>query len=117
VGHPVIEAKRIRKENAKVEVLRAYPHETTRCLREQVQGAKAELVSNLDDVGMSEWEDRREKKVIAPPDDEQTYDISSRIKKCQTHIDNHMYHCWRRVSGALHSHVAGLRCDLQEADA
>jgi hypothetical protein len=27
---------------------------------------KAELVFNLDDVGMSEWEDRKEKKVIIP---------------------------------------------------
>jgi hypothetical protein len=27
---------------------------------------KAELVFNLDEVGMSEWEDRKEKKVIVP---------------------------------------------------
>jgi hypothetical protein len=27
---------------------------------------KAELIFNLDEVGMSEWEDRKEKKVIVP---------------------------------------------------
>jgi hypothetical protein len=27
---------------------------------------KAELVFNLDEVGMSEWEDRKERKVIVP---------------------------------------------------
>jgi hypothetical protein len=49
-----------------LEIARAFLDETTRCLREQVQGMKAELVFNLDEVGMSEWEDRKEKKVIVP---------------------------------------------------
>jgi hypothetical protein len=38
--------------------------ETIRCLREYVHGMKAELVFNLDEAGMSDWDDRKDKKVI-----------------------------------------------------
>jgi hypothetical protein len=34
--------------------------------RKHVQWMRAELVSNLNEVGMSGWEDRKEKKVIVP---------------------------------------------------
>jgi hypothetical protein len=34
-------------------------------LHEYVQGCVAELVFNLDELGISEWEDRKTKKVIA----------------------------------------------------
>jgi hypothetical protein len=34
------------------------------CLREHVQGMKTELVFSLDEIGMSEWENRKERKMI-----------------------------------------------------
>jgi hypothetical protein len=33
-------------------------------LRECIQGIKVELVFNLDEIGILEWEDRKDKKVI-----------------------------------------------------
>jgi hypothetical protein len=49
-----------------LEVPRAFLGETIRCLREYVHGMKAELMFNFDEVGMSEWENRKPKKVIVP---------------------------------------------------
>jgi hypothetical protein len=40
--------------------------ETIYCRREYVQGIKKELVFNLDEVGLSEWEDRKDKEVFVP---------------------------------------------------
>jgi hypothetical protein len=54
------------QEEVRLEVPRVFLDETNRCLRDHVQGMKAELVFNLDEVGISEWEDRKDKKVIVP---------------------------------------------------
>jgi hypothetical protein len=54
------------QEEARREVPRVFLDETICCLREYVQGMKAELVFNLDEVGLSEWEDRKDKRVIVP---------------------------------------------------
>jgi hypothetical protein len=62
----LFETKSTPQEEVRLEVPRAFLDETTRCLREHVQGMKAELVFNLDEVGISEWEDRKQKKVIVP---------------------------------------------------
>jgi hypothetical protein len=62
----LFETKSTPQEHVRLEVPRAFLDETTRCLREYVQGMKPELVFNLDEVGMSEWEDRKVKKVIIP---------------------------------------------------
>jgi hypothetical protein len=44
----------------------AFLDETTSCLREYVHGMKAKLVFSLNEVGISEWEDRKPKKVVVP---------------------------------------------------
>jgi hypothetical protein len=62
----LIETKSTPQENARLEVSRAFLNEMIRRLREHFQEMKAELVFNLDEVGMSGWEDRKEKKVIVP---------------------------------------------------
>jgi hypothetical protein len=54
------------QEDARLEVPRAFLEGTVNYLREPVQGMKAELDFNLDEVGMSEWEDRKVMKVIVP---------------------------------------------------
>jgi hypothetical protein len=51
-----------------------------------------------------------------PKDDERSDDTSSRITKCETHIDNHVYHSWWRVSDDLRCAIAGLRACSPEAD-
>jgi hypothetical protein len=60
----LLETKSTPQAKARLEVSRAFLDETIRCLREHVQGMKAELIFNLGEAGMSEWEDRQEKKVI-----------------------------------------------------
>jgi hypothetical protein len=79
-------------------------------LREYVHGMEAELVFNLDEAGMSDWDDRKDKKVIVTKtmDGQTIHDTRSRITKRETHIDNHVYHyCWR-VLDALHCDITGL---------
>jgi hypothetical protein len=60
------ETKSTPQEDAILEVLRAFLDETVNYLREHVQGMKAELSFHLDEVGMSEWEDRNVRKAIVP---------------------------------------------------
>jgi hypothetical protein len=54
------------QEHPRLEISREFLDETTRCLREHVHAMKADLVFNLDEVGMSGWEDRKERKVTVP---------------------------------------------------
>jgi hypothetical protein len=60
------ETKSTPQEDARLEVTRIFLNETVRGRGEYVQGMKAELVFNLDEVGVSEWEDCRDKKVVIP---------------------------------------------------
>jgi hypothetical protein len=73
------------QEHPRLEVPREFLDETTCDLREHVHATKAELVFNLAEVGMSEWEDRKEKKVILPMTmDDQT--IHYRESRSMKHI-------------------------------
>jgi hypothetical protein len=58
------ETKSTPEEDLRLKVPRAFLDEMICCLREYIQEMKSELVFNLDEVGMSEWEDRKDKKVI-----------------------------------------------------
>jgi hypothetical protein len=58
------ETKSTLQEETRLEVPHAFMDQTIHRLREYVQEMKAELVFNLDEVDMSEWEDRKDKKVI-----------------------------------------------------
>jgi hypothetical protein len=49
-------------------------------------------------------------------DDGQSDDTSSRITKCDPHIDNHICHRSIRVPDALHCDIAGFGALAQEAD-
>jgi hypothetical protein len=62
----VIETKTAVEADMRLKVPRAFLGETICCLREHLRRTKAELVFNLDEVGMSEWEDRKDKKVTFP---------------------------------------------------
>jgi hypothetical protein len=54
------------QEDARLAVPCVFLDETMRCLGEYVHGIKSELVFNLDEVGVSEWEDRKDEKVVIP---------------------------------------------------
>jgi hypothetical protein len=50
----------------RLEVAREFLDETTSDVRGHFHRMKVKLVFNLDEVGMSEWEDRKEKKIVVP---------------------------------------------------
>jgi hypothetical protein len=54
------------QEDPRLEMSRAFLDKTKHFLREYVQGMKAKLIFNLDEVGMSEWENQKDMKVIIP---------------------------------------------------
>jgi hypothetical protein len=56
--------KSISQEDPILEVPCAFLDDTIYFLREYVQRMKEELVFNFDEVAMSEWEDRKDKRVI-----------------------------------------------------
>jgi hypothetical protein len=49
-----------------LEVPRCFLDERMRCITQFVHGCLSELVSNFDQVGISDWKDRTEKNVIVP---------------------------------------------------
>jgi hypothetical protein len=61
----VIETMSAPQEEQRSQVPRAFLERTIQDLHEYVQGCGAELVFNLDEVGISDWEHRKTKKVIA----------------------------------------------------
>jgi hypothetical protein len=54
------------QEEVRLEVPRVFLDETGRRLRDHVQGMKSELVFNLDEVGIFECDDRKDRKAIIP---------------------------------------------------
>jgi hypothetical protein len=60
------ETKKTPQEDARLEVPLVFLNEIVRCLGECVHGMKAELVFNLDEVGVFEWEDSKDKNLIIP---------------------------------------------------
>jgi hypothetical protein len=61
-----IEERAERSRSVTRKVPRVFLDETICYLREFVQVMKEELVFDLDEVGMSDWEDRKDKKVVVP---------------------------------------------------
>jgi hypothetical protein len=84
-GDSLSERKRTPQEGTMLEVPRTFLEEIISCLREFVQTIKAELVFNLDEVGMSDWEARKDKKVVLPTGlNDQT--IHHRVSRNVKHI-------------------------------
>jgi hypothetical protein len=62
----LFEMKRSPQENQRLEVPRVFLEAVIEGIRSHVHNACADLVFNLDEIGISEWEDRVERKVMAP---------------------------------------------------
>jgi hypothetical protein len=58
--------KSVPQETPRLEIRRCFLDKTIQCISQFVQGRPTQLVFNLDEVGISEWEDRKSKKVIVP---------------------------------------------------
>jgi hypothetical protein len=61
----VIQTKRGAQEWQRSHVPAVFPERIIQTVHECIQGRVTELVFNLDEVGISDWEDRKTKKVIA----------------------------------------------------
>jgi hypothetical protein len=60
------ETKSLPQENSRLEVPQVFHDAEIEGFQHHVHGSCAELVFNLDEVGMSEWEERHQRKVIVP---------------------------------------------------
>jgi hypothetical protein len=54
------------QENTRLEVPREFLRKTLRRMKDAVKGCVRDLVFNLDEVGVSDWEDRKSKRVVVP---------------------------------------------------
>jgi F0F1-type ATP synthase gamma subunit len=54
------------QENPQLEIPQSFLDKIMACFSEHLLDSCAELVFNLDEVGISEWEDRASRKVIVP---------------------------------------------------
>jgi hypothetical protein len=54
------------QENTRLEILQLFLGTIVECLKQYVPVCRAELVFNSDEVGISEWEDQVQRKVIVP---------------------------------------------------
>jgi hypothetical protein len=54
------------QEVHRLEVPRRFLDETVRCINEFVNGLPTQFIFNLDETGISEWEDRASKSAIVP---------------------------------------------------
>jgi hypothetical protein len=62
----VIQTRSTPQEEQRLQVPRAFLKRTVRDLNEHVQGCVSELVFNLNEVGISDWENRKARKVVIP---------------------------------------------------
>jgi hypothetical protein len=62
----LFETESIPQENPRLEVPRIVLEAAIEGFREYIHNVCGELVSNLDEIGISEWEDRTQRRVIVP---------------------------------------------------
>jgi hypothetical protein len=62
----LFETKSVPQENPRLDVPRAFLEAATDGFRDHIHNACAELLFNLEEIGISEWEDRRARRVIVP---------------------------------------------------
>jgi hypothetical protein len=62
----VIQTKSAPQEEQRLQVPRVFLKRTVKALHDHVQGCVADLVFNLDEVGISDWEDRKTTRVVVP---------------------------------------------------
>jgi hypothetical protein len=65
-AHELFEVKSIPQENPRLEVPRVFLEAAIDGFRDHVHNACAGLLFNFDEIGVNKWEDRSERRVIAP---------------------------------------------------
>jgi hypothetical protein len=94
----IIQTTHSPQEEQRLQVPRLFLERTVQNLNEYIQGCTAELVFNLDEVGISDWEDRKARKAVIPVTmrGQTRHDRSRSISKGETHLDDCLcFRCWR----------------------
>jgi hypothetical protein len=66
--HPdeIMQTTSVPEKQQRLQIPRMFPERTVHDLKEHIQGCVVEPVFNLDEVGISDWQDRETRKVLAP---------------------------------------------------
>jgi hypothetical protein len=86
----IIQAKSSARKEQRLQVPRMFLERTLQNFNEYVEGCTAELVFNLDEVGVSDCEDRKGRKVVIPATmgSQTKLDISRNILKGETYLSD-----------------------------
>jgi hypothetical protein len=114
--HPdkIIKTKSVSQEQKRLQVPRMFLERTVQDRKEHVQVCVAELVFNLDEAGILDWEDRKTKTktktAIAPTTmiGQTMHDTSRNISNRETYFGDCLCLCCRRIVHSLYNHVASL---------
>jgi hypothetical protein len=71
------------QENPRLQVLKQFPDDYVKLIKEYVPPVPTELIFNIDERGFSDWEERRPKPVLIPPEFERSvlhYPINRAIR-------------------------------------
>jgi hypothetical protein len=108
----LIEAASPPQEEPRLQVSRIFLDETSEGMKAAVHLRPSDLEFNLDEVGISDWDDHRPKRGVVPISAQgQTIHRGSArfISEPQTRINCHLYINGWTMSYAIHGHVAGLK--------
>jgi hypothetical protein len=90
-----------------LQVPQAFLHRTVENLKEYVQGCTTELVFNIDEVGISDWEDCKTRNIMVP-DHARRGDRSLNISRSQTYFGDCSCLCDWKITHPVDNHVAGF---------
>jgi hypothetical protein len=95
------------QEEPRLQVSRIFLKETIRSMHETLQGCPADLAVNLDEVGTSDWKDRKPKKVVVPltVSAQHSQHSPSNISERETHLDCHMHLSGWRVAYSIRGYI------------
>jgi hypothetical protein len=99
------------EEEQHLQVPRVFLERTVQSLNEYVQGCTAELVFNLDEVGILDWENRKARKVVVPATmpamrGQTRHDTARNISKAETYLgDCFCFRCCR-IAHRFHYYIA-----------
>jgi hypothetical protein len=105
------EKKSFPSEEPRLQVPRIFLEETIRSLHETLQACPADLAFNLDEVGISDWEDRKPKRVVVPltVSAQRSQHSPSNISERQTDLDCDVHFRRWRVSYSVCGDISGFR--------
>jgi hypothetical protein len=85
-------------------------NDAIRSMHEILHGCPADLVFYLDEVGISDWDDRKSKRVVLPitVSAQGSQHSPSNISEHETHVDRDVPHRRWRVSSSGRGHISGF---------